>query len=213
MATHALPQLIALTPGDLDAARASRWLSTARALFAAGLRGLMLREHALSDAQFHAWALELRRAWPREDGGWLCVHDRPHLAESIGADAVHLGGASLAAEQVRPWIPRAIALGLSTHAGDDPRAWRAADYVVHGPVLRTIKRGAREPIGWRAFAASVSSSPVPVFALGGLKPMDAGEALRHGAAGIAVLSGIAGAEDPARAAREYLEHWTRAAPS
>lgn len=197
------PGLIALSPGALDAQGAARWLGAARAAFEAGLRGLVLREAQLGDRDFLAWAREVRELWPRREGGWLCVHDRAHLAEAVDADALHLGGASLAPSEVRPWLASALSIGLSTHAEDADEAWLGADYLFHGPVLRTNKPGARAPIGFDGLRRAVARSRAPVWGLGGLAPEHT-RALRDcGAAGAAVLGGIFGANDPAAAVRAW----------
>jgi thiamine-phosphate diphosphorylase len=197
------PGLIALSPGALDAPGAARWLSAARAAFDAGLRGLVLREAQLPDRDYLAWARDVRALAPRREGGWLCVHDRAHLAEAVDADALHLGAASLLPREVRPWLATAISIGLSTHAEDPDEVWSGADYLFHGPVQRTDKPGARAPIGFDGLRRAVARAKAPVWGLGGLKPEHARELRESGAAGAAVLSGIFGAGDPAAAVRAW----------
>lgn len=204
------PGLIALSPGELDARAAQAWLSVAHVLFEAGWRGLVLRELRLGDREFAAWARRVREQWLRERGGWLCVHDRAHLAEELDADSVQLGGASLAPSEVRPWLRAGVAIGLSTHAEDASERWREADWIVHGPVQRTDKPGARPPIGFEGLRRAVERSPVPVWALGGLAPEHAHAVAKSGASGMAVLSGLVRASDPAAVAAAYVREWTSA---
>jgi thiamine monophosphate synthase len=45
-------------------------------------------------------------------------------------------------------------------------------------------------MGWARFAELVRDRPFPVYALGGMRPDMLDEARRHGAHGIALLSGI-----------------------
>ena len=203
MSARRPPPIVALTPGD---ARAGLERAVQSAV-EAGLRGVVLREASLSDRAYLELALALRARLDPALGGWLCLHDRPHLARAARADAVHLGGRSLAARDVRAWLDPELALGLSTHAGDDPRGWSEADYLFHGPVLATTKPGARPPIGFEALARAVASTPRPVWALGGLEPADAAAVRASGASGVAVLSGILPRPDAALRAREYLERW------
>ena len=161
------PPILALTPGTLVAADVPLFVERVRRCAERGLRGVLLRERQLSDRVFLELAHELRRVLPRESGAWLALHDRPHLALSVGADAVHLGGRSLAPAAVRAWLPRTVALGLSTHTGDEPATWREADYLFHGPVKAT-RKGADtiQGIGFEALACAVRRTSVPVWALG-----------------------------------------------
>jgi thiamine-phosphate pyrophosphorylase len=197
------PPLVALSPGGLAEEGIDAFLRALASAVAAGLSGVMLRETSLGDRPF----LELARAC-REllDGErWLAVHDRVHLAEASDADAVHLGFRSLPLEEARAILDRRVALGLSAHAPDASERWRGADYLVFGPVRDTpSKRGRVEPTGLGGLARAVERSPVPVWAIGGLRPDDVEGCLAAGCRGIAVLSGILPAHDPAAAARDYL---------
>lgn len=199
------PGLVALTPGDLGGADGARELERRVGLaFESGLRGLVLREKGLPDGAFLELARALRAILDPRLGGWLALHDRPHLAAACGADAVHLGGRSLPLHEVRAWLSRDLALGLSTHAGDDVETWRGADYLFHGPVLPTRKPGARPAIGFEGLERAVRATERPVWGLGGLGPEHVRDALRAGARGIAVLSGALGRDDAARRVAEYV---------
>lgn len=204
------PALLALSPGQLDAASVQAFLGAARLVFERGWRGVVLREARLSDREYVGCARALRSIWPRDEGGWLCVHDRAHLVEALDADALHLGGHSLRPADVRPWLPRPLLLGLSTHADDDPQTWETADYLVHAPVQPTSKPGARPALGFDGLRAAVERSSRPVWALGGLRPEHARDVRASGARGMAVLSGVFGAADAADAATRYLAAWSAA---
>jgi thiamine-phosphate pyrophosphorylase len=202
------PGLVALTPGDLAAGGARELARRVRIATDAGLRGVVLREPDLPDRAFLELALELRALLAPERGGWLCLHDRPHLAAAAAADAVHLGARSLPIADVRAWlapdIAPDIALGLSTHAGDDPASWRDADYLFHGPVLPTSKPGARPAIRFEGLARAAASTDRPIWALGGLSPEHVAPSLAAGARGIAVLSGLLPRPDAAVRCIAYL---------
>jgi thiamine-phosphate pyrophosphorylase len=205
------PPIVALSPGDVRAEHATRLLDSARAAFAAGLRGVVLRESGMNDRDFLALACELRAVLPRDSGGWLCLHDRPHLAAEVGADAVHLGFRSLKPRELRPWLAPDIALGLSTHAEDDEREWGSADYLFHGPVFATPhKPHARAPIGFDGLLRSTARTAVPLWALGGMQPEHAADALAARAHGMAVLSGILVAQQPGARAARYVAAWAAA---
>jgi len=200
--SRALPRLIALSPGDLVPARAASLHGALARACAAGLPGFLLREPRLSDREYLALAHGLRERHPAL---WFAVHDRAHLSRALAADAVHLSFRSLRVEELRAWLGPGPALGLSTHAGDDPHAWRGADYVFHGPLRATPdKPHAQAPVGMDGLARAARAAPCPLYALGGVRAEDAGELVARGAHGVAVLSRLLGAVDPAAATRAYL---------
>lgn len=123
------PAIVALSPGTLEPADASgehaRAISLpagARALLTAlaeavrgGLGAFVLREPALGDAAFLSLAREARSAL---GSGWLAIHDRVHLADACGADAVHVGFRSLTPSAARAICAAHVAIGFSAHAHD-----------------------------------------------------------------------------------------------
>jgi len=197
------PCLLALSPGTLvagDGRGAEQLVQRVRAAVAGGLEGVLLREPELPDAELLALALTLTR---RFEDLWVGLHDRPHLALASGARGVHLGRRSLTPQEVRSWLAPQIAIGLSTHADDDPTSWDAADYLFHGPVHPTPKPYPVQPIGLAGLASAVGRTDVPIWALGGLGPAEAPAVIEAGARGVAVLSGLLPAPDPQTAAASY----------
>ena len=65
-----------------------------------------------------------------------------------------------------------------------------ADFVVLSPVLLTSTHPEAAGMGWEKFAELVQNYPLPVYALGGMKPGLLDTAMRHGAHGVSLLSGI-----------------------
>ncbi len=206
MLSLSLPRLIALSPGELEAGDQAAFLVRLERALAAGLPGLLLREPRLADRAYLALGravVELRASHPTL---WLGVHDRAHLASELRADAVHLSFRSLLPAELRPWLDPRIALGLSTHAHDDPGAWGEADYLFHGPLHATpSKAGRLEPVGFAGLERALACAPRPLLALGGVRPADVPALRRLGVHGVAVRSGVLAAPDPARATRAYLE--------
>ncbi len=207
MSPGAPPAILALSPGDLVPLDIERFvLAVARAV-AVGLRGVVLREPRLADGVTLTLARQLARVLePR--AGWLCVHDRVHLVAAAGAQATHLGFRSLPAQAARDVLGAGFSIGVSAHAGDDPQQWAHADHLFFGPVLDTpSKRGLVEPVGFEGLAHFAAETSTPVWGIGGLLPEHAGAVREAGAEGMAVRAGLLGAEDPAAAARSYLEAW------
>lgn len=62
------------------------------------------------------------------------------------------------------------------------------DAAVVGPVRDTASHPGQPPIGWAGFDALASSTPMPVYAIGGLSPDDKPEAFAHYAQGVCGIS-------------------------
>ena len=84
---------------------------------------------------------------------------------------------------------------------------QGADFVFASPVHPVEKPGRKtlRPLGIHGLRQLVQRSRVPVFALGGITPGRVAPLMDVGAHGVAVLSGIGSADDPAAATRTYLE--------
>ena len=183
------PPLLALSPGDLVPASVPGFLAGARAAVGAGLAGVLVREPRMGDRALLELALEVRAILG--DAGWLGIHDRPHVAPAARADGVHLGFRSLPPAEARRILPERLAIGFSAHAGDDEALWPAADYLFFGPVRETpSKTGLKDPVGFEELARAAARSPVPVWAIGGMREEDAEACRAAGCAGIAMRRGI-----------------------
>ncbi|MFT5049714.1 MAG: thiamine-phosphate pyrophosphorylase [Chlamydiales bacterium] len=201
------PALLALSPGNLTPAEVTGFLARTAQASGAGLGGILLRESRLADREFLGLARAVG-AQLAERGGWLGIHDRAHLVGPADAHGVHLGFRSLRATEVRSLVGDAIAIGLSTHAGDAPETWAAADYRFFGPVFDTpSKRGLVAAVGPAGLTTSVVANALPVWALGGLQPRNLDTLRSSGVRGVALLAGILGAPDVAQATRAALDSW------
>ncbi len=69
------------------------------------------------------------------------------------------------------------------------------DFSVLSPVKNTHSHSYSMPLGWNKVHSLVSSSRIPVYALGGLKPDDLDDALSSGCIGISMISGIWSIDD------------------
>jgi 8-oxo-dGTP diphosphatase len=125
----------------------------------------------------------------RAHGARVLVNADVALAQRIGADGVHLTSAQLRECGRRPATDLVAA---SCH--DEAELVRArevgADFVVMGPVLPTPSHPGAAGIGWEALMAGLKDFPLPVYALGGLSPVDLEKALACGAHGIAMMRAV-----------------------
>jgi thiamine-phosphate pyrophosphorylase len=186
-----------------------RWkydpVEQARAAGAGGATAIQLRAKNATDRAALAWSAEIR-AIARACGALFFVNDRFDLALAAGADGVHLGQEDLPPERVPPEARQRLLIGRSTHTLEQARAARAepVDYVAFGPVFGTRSKSSPYEARGLSLLADVVRlvAPRPVIAIGGIDAGNAREITRAGAAGAAVISAVAAADDPEQAARD-----------
>jgi len=110
-----------------------------------------------------------------------------------------------------------LAIGRSTHDLAQARAARDedVDYVAFGPLFGTTsKESEYDARGLEALTEVVALvAPKPVVAIGGIDRARVGDVARAGARGLAVISAVIAATDPAQATRELVAEIGRCAPS
>ena len=181
----ALPQEYAIT--DIATIGESAFLRRLDERLAGGLRMIQLREKSASRPELIRIGQEIvSRA--RRYRALVMVNSEAPIAQSIGADGIHLTSAALLAAGARPgvrWV------GASCHDPDElQRAARlGVDFAVLGPVQTTASHPRSIPIGWTQFAALARNAGLPVYAVGGLTHHDIETAWQHGAHGVAMIRG------------------------
>jgi thiamine-phosphate pyrophosphorylase len=136
-------------------------------------------------------------------GTTFVVNDDVDAALELGADGVHLGRSDVGAARARA---RGLLLGRSATTFEEA-VQADADYLGIGPIWPTpSKPDAEPPIGLAELERICRAVTVPVIAIGGIDPSNAGECIRAGAAGVAVIRaatdhGLREAVDEALAAR------------
>jgi thiamine-phosphate pyrophosphorylase len=144
----------------------------------------------------------------RAAGVACIVDDRADVAFAVGAAGVHVGREDLPADQARRLLGDGFLIGGTANGLAEARAVFATpvDYIGVGPVFGTRSKVNPAPrLGLDALRAIVAESPVPVIAIGNIAPDRVAEVLEAGAHGVAVLSGVTCAADPAAAAARYAE--------
>ena len=107
------------------------------------------------------------------------------------ADGLQLASDSIYHYHSRP-IPKEKLLAVSTHSNEDiQQALKIdADFILLSPVKETRSHPGVPGLGWDCFAEKVKRIPVPVYALGGMKPEDVGLSKSYGGQGVAAISGF-----------------------
>jgi thiamine-phosphate pyrophosphorylase len=157
-------------------------LETARAAVAGGATVVQLRLKGRPTAEI----VGVGRPF-RELPATLVVNDDVEAALALGADGVHLGRSDQGAERA---LSAGLILGLSAASAEEAAECerRGAAYVGAGPVWATpSKPDADPPIGLEGLRAICAAVSVPVVAIGGVDATNAGDCIRVGAGGVAVI--------------------------
>ncbi|MGZ8398026.1 MAG: thiamine phosphate synthase [Gemmatimonadales bacterium] len=135
----------------------------------------------------------------------VLVNDRPDVAIASGAAGVHLGLDDMPVSLVRRIAPPGFVVGASVGSEAEAATAGDADYWGIGPWRATgTKEDAGIGLGADGFGRLRGlAGGKPVLAIGGVIPEDVPLVLGAGGMGVAVVSGILGAEDVEAAARRY----------
>ena len=119
----------------------------------------------------------------------LIVNDDVDAALELGV-GVHLGQGDPGVERAREaGLP--FGISVTTRREGAVAEFAGAAYLGAGPVWPTpSKPDAAPPIGIDGLRDVCLSVSIPVIAIGGIDAANAGECIRAGAAGVAVISGI-----------------------
>ena len=201
-----LPRLFWISPGAGLSSALERRLA---ACVGGGLRAFQLREKASFPRDIVAALARLRRSLPAASGQLLVVNDRVDVALVADCDGVHLTSASIATADARRLLGTRAWIGRSVHneAELEEAVDGGADYVFVSPVYPVSKRGRppAPPLGLRGLKAFVEQSPLPVYALGGIREARLDELFQTGIHGVAVLTALADAADPKSQTRVLVE--------
>ena len=182
----ALPHIYAITnAAELGAAV---YLSRLEKALGKGLKLIQIREKNLPRDELRRFAQQVvTRA--HAHGAKVLVNTDLDLARDLGADGVHLSAPQLGQCTARPEFAL-VAASTHTRAEIERAAELKLDFVVLGAVKPTLSHPGGIALGWARFAAAVAATPLPVYALGGLTTEDLGEAIAHGAHGVAMQRGL-----------------------
>jgi len=160
------------------------FLGRARRAFAAGLRLVQLREKSWPANRLRRFAQRLVPL-ARAAGARVLLNGEAATARELGCEGVHWPAAALLAASARV---DGLLCAASCH--DEIELSRAAelglDFAVLGPVAATPSHPHAAPLGWARVGELLRGTPLPVYALGGLRHADLDAAIDHGAHGVAL---------------------------
>lgn len=190
---------------DQQALRGRNLTDVVKQAVQGGVTCVQLREKSASTRDFVELACALNKllkplAVP------LVINDRIDVALACGAQGVHLGQSDMPIQLARQLLPPQVFIGLSVETPEDMRlaASLPVDYFGVSPVFPTpTKSDTAAPWGLDGLRAVRGLTDLPLVAIGGIHLDNAAEVLAAGADGLAVVSALCSADDPAAAARAF----------
>jgi thiamine-phosphate pyrophosphorylase len=137
----------------------------------------------------------------------LLINDRVDVALAAGADGVHLGQSDFDPAAARRLLGDQAILGLSVETMEqaEQAASLPVDYLGVSPIYPTpTKTDVATSWGLAGLAKLRRASRHELIAIGGINAGNAAEIIAAGADGLAVVSALVAAPDPAAAARELV---------
>ena len=181
-------------------------LPVVAAALSAGAPVVQVRAKGCTDRELYDLALRVSRLCAQA-GATCVVDDRPDVALAVGAGGTHLGADDLPVAAARLVVGPGHLLGGTAREPARARALVAegADYLGVGPAHATAtKDGLPEPLGAAGIGAVAAAVDVPVIAIGGVTAARVPELLAAGAYGVAVVTELSDAAEPAAATRALL---------
>jgi thiamine-phosphate diphosphorylase len=176
-----------------------------KAAVAGGVSMIQLRDHETPAGELLTLARKLKSA--ARGRALFMVNDRVDVAMLVEADGVQLPENGLPTRAARGLIGRYTVLGRSVHDVDTAQQANreGAEFVIAGTIYKSTSKPAIKPVGLGLISEITKDASIPVLAIGGIDAGKVSDVIKAGAAGVAVISAIAAAEDPKAAAQELTD--------
>ena len=172
-----------------------------------GTTVVQLREKDCPTLEFIQQAQSIK-AFLRKRNIPLIINDRVDIAQAVKADGVHLGQSDMPLEMAKGILGNTMIIGISAESIEDAITAEkgGADYLGISPIYATpTKTNTAPALGLEGLREIRKAVSLPLVGIGGLNKDNAADVIRNGADGVAVVSAIVAADDPAAAARELTQ--------
>ena len=189
---------------DSGLARGRRLLDIVDKAVAGGVTLIQLREKECPTRAFVALGRALKKHLTGKQVP-LIINDRLDVALACEADGIHLGQQDMPYAIARHILGPQKIIGLSVENQDDVDRSNQldVDYIGVSPVFDTpTKTDTGQSFGLDGLTLAVKRSVHRSVAIGGIHLSNIAQVMRSGTEGVAVVSAIMSASDPALAARE-----------
>jgi len=192
---------------DRGLANGRTMLDIVKAAVQGGVTCVQLREKICSTLEFIEQAFAVKK-FLKDRGVPLIINDRVDVALAVAADGVHLGQTDMPLEIAQKIVGGSMIIGISAESLEDAVEAEkgGADYLGVSPIYATpTKTDTAPPLGLAGLRAIREAVKLPLVGIGGLNQDNAAGVIRNGGDGVAVVSAIVAADDPAGAARNLKQ--------
>lgn len=166
--------------------------------------GVILREKSKTDHEVYELIRQLKvKGFNKEK---IIVHGRPDLAVLTGIERVHLPGHGLPILPLKKQFPT-LTFGRSVHSFEEAQdAYRdGANWLLYGHIFSSPSKVGVPPRGTEELFQIAKSIPLPIYAIGGIKPEHLTHLQRENVKGVALMSAIFNAETPKQTLTTYQQ--------
>ena len=138
----------------------------------------------------------------------LLINRRIDLAKRSDCDGVHLGKGGPSLEEARDSLGADAIIGYSAHSIVELKRLEemSYSYALLSPIFRPFSKNVQiQPLGVKQLHEACSQISFPVFALGGITKENTPICLKAGAAGVATITSVLLAPNPAREAKALAQ--------
>ncbi len=168
---------------------------------------VQLREKDISTREYLHKAREIKKLVEKYKNRFFLVNDRVDIALASGADGVHLGQDDMPILDARRILGYDAIIGISVATVEEAKSAVAdgADYLGVSAIYGTPTKAEVEVVGVDGLRQIAAAVDIPLVAIGGINRNNVSEVIKAGADGVAVVSEVMAAVDPAKAVRELLD--------
>jgi thiamine-phosphate pyrophosphorylase len=181
---------------DTNYVPSARLEAVTEQLIAGGCQLIQLRAKAQSEAEVLLLAQRMAPLFANSEVLFV-INDWPRVAQSVGADGVHVGQEDMPLEQVRSLLAADQLIGKSTHSLSQAvdATKEKPDYIGVGPLYATPTKPTYHPVGLSLIQQVKEQVDLPQFCIGGIHLGNLAEVLAAGATRVVIVSGILQAGD------------------
>ena len=171
-----------------------------------GVTLIQLREKNITSREYYEKALKLHELTKKYNVP-LIINDRVDIALAVGAEGVHVGQKDIPVSEVKRISGGKLIVGATANtvelALEAER--QGADYIGSGAVFTTPTKDDAKPMSKKKKKNITDAVKIPVCAIGGINIDNVEKLKGTGIKGVAVSSGIIGADDVYGVSKRFFD--------